>query len=117
MKKTYTFISKDPEKLLEILSLRKAGLSLDFIAELYNCDRTSLRYQCRKFQVFPVKTIFIRNDKSTEIFNPKRIAHQILMEIAPPVVSNWTMVEGERINTGKSYADYLALSPYRKQIY
>jgi hypothetical protein len=115
MKKTYTFISKDPTILLEILDLRRAGLSLDFLAELYNCDRTSLRYQCRKYQIFPMKTVFIRNDKSPEIFNPKRIASRVLIAVAPPKASNWTIVDGERINTGKSYADYLKdVSPYKK---
>lgn len=114
MKKSYTFISKDPNQLLEILSLRRAGISLDFLAELYNCDRTSLRYQCRKYQIFPTKTVFIRNDKSPEIFNPQRIAHQIIITIAPSQPSQWTIINGERVNTGKSYADYLKVSPYKR---
>ncbi len=107
VKKSYTFISKDPKILIAILELRKMGLSLDFIADLYNCDRTSLRYQCRKYQIFPLKTIFVRNDKSPEIYNPKRIASQIILNFAPHEVSNWTIIDGERINTGKSYLDYL----------
>lgn len=113
MKKQYTFVSKNPSTLLEILEFRRAGLSLNFLAELYNCDRTSLRYQCRKYQVFPTKTIFIRNDKSSEIFNPKRILHDIILKIIPPENSQWVIIDGERINTGKSYADYL--SPYNGQ--
>lgn len=113
MKKAYTFISKDPATLLEILSLRRAGFSLEFLAELYNCDRTSLRYQCRKYQIFPIKTVFIRNDKSPEIFNPKRIMSQIIVNFIHHEVSNWTMIDGERVNTGKSYADYL--SPYNNK--
>lgn len=114
MKKAYTFISKNPATLLEILELRRLGLSLNFLAEIYNCDRTSLRYQCRKYQVFPTKTVFVRNDKSKEIFNPKRIASQVIIEIAPHRLSHWVTVDGERINTGKSYADYLkSVSPYK----
>ncbi len=117
MSKVYIF-SKNPEKLLEMLALRRAGFSFDFLSELYNCDRTTLRYQCRKYQIFPVKTVFIRNDKSPEIYNPKRIIKKIIEELYPERISNWTIVDGERINTGKSYADYLkTLSPYKKSIF
>lgn len=113
MKKAYTFISKNPQQLLEILELRRQGFSLDFLAELHNYDRTSLRYQCRKYQVFPTKTIFIKN--SPEIFNPPRIAHQIIIELNPIQPSKWVIIDGEKINRGKSYADYL--SPYKKQAF
>lgn len=115
MKKSYTFISKNPKILLEMLMLRRAGVDTYFLAEQYNCDRDSIRYQCRKYQIFPTKTVFIRNDKSAEIFNPERIARQVLVQIVPPKTSNWVIIDGERVNTGKSYSDYLAsLSPYKK---
>ncbi len=118
-KSTHNIFYKKPEILLEMLTLRRAGLDLTFLAELYNCDRASLRYQCRKYQVFPVKTVFKiydwRNTKSKEIFNPKRIAQFVITQIVPHRVSNWMLVDGERVNTGKSYADYLAaVSPYNK---
>lgn len=116
MKKAYTFISKNPEELMEIFLLRRAGLSFDFLADLYQCDRTSLRYQCRKYQIFPIKTIFVRNDKSKEIYNPPRIAKDILVEIVPHKVSQWIIIDGERVNAGKSYADYLkSVSPYKNK--
>lgn len=113
MRKSYTFISKDPIILLEILNLRRQGWSFVSLAELYDCDRTSLRYQCRKYQVFPKKTMFIKN--SNEVFNFKRIVHQVVAELYPQEVSNWIIVDGEKVNKGKSYADYLAsVSPYKK---
>lgn len=113
VKKSGTFIFIDKNKLLEMLSLRRDGWTFVALAELYDCDRTSLRYQCRKYQIFPIKKIFIKN--SNEVFDPKRIAHNIIIEINP-VVENpqWKVVDGERINTGKSYADYLkTISPYK----
>lgn len=114
MKKSYNFISKDFNKLLEMLSLRRAGWTFVALADLYNCDRTSLRYQCRKYQVFPDKKIYIKNSK--EVFDPRRISHYIIVELYPKKVSNWKVIDGEKINTGKSYADYLAsLSPYKKR--
>ncbi len=105
MKKTYTLIDQNPQQLLAILDLRRQGFSLDFIAELYNCDRTTLRYHCRKYQIFPERTIFIKN--SPEVFNPKRIANEIIIKLIPKNESNWTIIGGERVNLGKSYADYL----------
>lgn len=104
-KKSGTFIFIDKNKLLEMLSLRQAGWTFVSLAELYNCDRTSLRYQCRKYMIFPPKKVFIKN--SNEVFDPKRIAHQIIIQLEPSQVSNWVEVDGERVNTGMNYADYL----------
>lgn len=115
MKKSGTFIFKDSNKLLEMLMLRRQGWTFYALAELYNCDRTSLRYQCRKYQIFPIKTIQIRNDKSKEIFDPRRIVTQIIIEIQPlEQEKQWIIIGDEKINTGKSYADYLKnISPYK----
>lgn len=114
-KKSYTFISKDKAKLLEMLLLREAGFSFNFLADFYGCDRTSLRYQCRKYKVFPNKTIFISNSK--EVFNPQKIATHIIVQIFPQGKSNWTVIDGERVNMGKNYADYLkTVSPYKTRV-
>ncbi len=103
---------KHPDKFLEMLELRKNGFSFSFLAFTYNCDRTTIRHWCRKYQIFPPKTKFIRN--SDEVFNPGRIATHVVTKIAPQKVSNWVIVDGEKINTGKSYADYLkTISPYK----
>jgi hypothetical protein len=114
MKKSY-FLFQEPTKLFEMLDLRRAGFSFNFLADLYGCDRTSLRYQCRKYQVFPFKTVFIRNDKSSEIFNPNRMVKKIITEINPRETSQWIIIGGEKVNAGKSYADYL--SPYKNKIF
>lgn len=112
MRKTRTSISKDKDTLLEILTLRRAGWTFVSLSELYNCDRTSLRYQCRKYKIFPTKKIYIKN--SNEVFDPKRIAVHVLHQLYPIVLSSWTVVDGEKINTGKTYAEYLlSVSPYK----
>jgi hypothetical protein len=105
IKKSYNFISKDIDNLLEMLQLRQSGWTFTSLSERYNCDRTSLRYQCRKYQIFPNKTIFKRN--SNEVFDPKRIAGEIIVVVYPQPQSNWIEINGERINTGRDYADYL----------
>lgn len=104
-RRPYSNIAKNPEKLIEMLMLRRLGFSTYFLANLYGCDRETLRYHCRKYQIFPQKTKFISN--SPDIFNPKRIATQVIIKIIPETVSNWVSLDGERVNIGKSYADYL----------
>jgi hypothetical protein len=94
----------DNDKLIEALLLRKDGWTFVALAERYDCDRTTLRYQCRKYQIFPTKKTFKKN--SNEVFDPKRIAAQIIVELQPNQ-SNWITVNGERINTGRDYKDYL----------
>lgn len=106
-KKSGAFVFVNKDKLLEMLSLRKAGWTFVSLAELYNCDRTSLRYQCRKYQVFPQKTKFNFNPHLLEVFDPKRIITQIIVEIHPPEKSDWIEINGEKINKGKSYSEYL----------
>lgn len=112
-RRPYTLIAKDKNKLLEMLYLRRAGFSYNFLSKFYGCDRETLRYHCHKYQIFPQKKKFIHN--SSEVFNPARIAIKIISTIAPEKVSNWIVIDGEKINTGKSYADYLkSNSPYKK---
>ena len=112
IKKSGTFVFKDHHKLVEMLALRRMGWTFVSLANLYSCDRTSLRYQCRKYQIFPEKTKFIKNQ---EIYSPDKISSAIIISLYPKKKSNWTMIDGERINLGKSYADYLkqSISPYK----
>ena|ERR1035437_2577282 len=116
MKKVFL---QNHDKLLQLLSLRLSGWTFTSLAEFYHCDRSSLRYQCRKYQVFPVKTVYVRNSK--EVFNVERILNTVIAEIRPepaeirpePVVSKWIEIDGERINMGRSYSEYLN-SPYNQ---
>lgn len=120
-KRSGVFIFKDHTKLIEMLGLRRIGWTFMSLSELYNCDRTSLRYQCRKYKVFPQKTIFIKN--SNEVFDPRRILSNVIVEFFPKESSRWIIIDGERINAGKSYKEYLKkgdgdlfktpLSPYK----
>lgn len=114
IKKSGTFVFSDKDKLIEMLALRRSGWTFESLAELYSCDRSSLRYQCRKYQIFPHKTRFHFNPHSLEVFDPKRIITSVLIEVYP-IDTQWTIIDGEKINKGKSYAEYLeSLSPYRK---
>lgn len=113
MKKPYTFISKSPETLYDILQLRRDGWTFNALSHLYGCDRTTLRYHCRKYQIFPIKTVFVKN--SDEVFDPERIVSHIVSELYPKQESVWIVIDGEKINTGRSYKEYLALSPYKRR--
>lgn len=119
MKKNYSLDNyhpfvQDESRLLEMLTLRRAGWSFVALAERYHCDRTSLRYHCRKYQIFPVKTKFVKY--SREVFSPHKMVGQMLAIVAPALVKNWKIIDGERVNAGKSYAEYLkANSPYKER--
>lgn len=114
-KKSGEFVFKDRNKLLEMLSLRRQGWTFVSLSELYNCDRTSLRYQCRKYQIFPDKTKFIKN--SNEVFSPDKILTSVIITLYPREKKNWTIIDGERVNLGKSYAEYLQeISPYKNKL-
>ena len=97
VKKSGAFVFKDNRKLYEAMLLRRAGWSLNALAHLYDCDRTSLRYQVRRFCIFPLEG---------EVFVPERIVKRIIFEIKPKEIE-WTIIDGERVSLGKSYQDYL----------
>lgn len=82
-------IFKDNKKLVQMLNLRRCGYSTTFLAAIYGCDHTSILFQCNKFNVEPMNDVY-----SLE---------QILRQILP----TFKYQGGERINVGKSYAEYL----------
>lgn len=85
--------------LVEMLEKRASGWSISALSMHYHCDKSSIRYQIHKYSVNPL-------DK--EIYAIDRI----IMQTFPKIVGNWKEVNGERINLGKSYKEYLAESKY-----
>ena len=41
-------------KLTEMLNLRNIGFSYNILAKIFSCDRTSLSFQCDRYQIKPV---------------------------------------------------------------
>lgn len=81
-------------KLGEMLYLRFTGFSLISLAALYNCDVMSIFHQCNKFHIEPL----------TEVYAIDRIIRHVL---PPPPPPKWKIINGEKINLGRNYKEYL----------
>lgn len=81
----------------QMVNLRLAGLSLISLAAIYGVDWTSVRHHV-KYNKIP---------KPKEVYSLERIIAQAIPQ-APKLT--YKIVNGERINLGKSYKEYL-ISP------
>jgi len=85
-------------QLEEMLALRKMGYSYTVLADKYKVPKTTIRYLCRKFGLANnVETLVIRHIVTTTL--PKQ---------------DFYNEREEKINTGKSYAEYLKEERERK---
>lgn len=82
------FVFKDANKLYEMAMLRRAGWAISNLSELFNCDRTSLRFQCRKYVIIPIPDVQ---------FEMKRVVRNTLASMPEFLVQN----------RPKMYRDYL----------
>lgn len=76
------FLSKP--KLYEMLNLRRNGFSYNILSYIFEVDRTSLAYQCDRYNIKPL-----------EVYNFKGIVAHFLPRPEPP---KWKIVNGERFH-------------------
>lgn len=94
---------KKPEYLNQMLLLRKAGWTYKNLALLFKCDFSSIYHQCQKYNVRPVVHITI-TPNIIGIISQTEIRYLIPIKKDP----QWYYDQfGEKINTGKSYQDYV----------
>ena len=86
------FLNK--ESLYTMINLRINGFAISSLALLFNCDPSSIRNQCDRYEIVPLD----------DIYTIERIIHKTFPK---PSESRWKIVDGERINLGKSYKEYL----------
>lgn len=102
MKKGNIKLFRDRWLLSDMLSLRTSGWSFTSIAALFACDRKSVEKQCKKYGAKP----------NNEVYTIERINKSA---IKPLLEDKWIERNGERINKGMNYADYLKKQyPHRK---
>lgn len=95
MRKNDVTVFKEKEKLYQMLNLRRAGISLTTLGLIFGVDRKSIEYHCNKYKIRPM---------GVDVYTIERIVHKVL----PPIPQQtYRIVNGERINIGKSYAEYL----------
>ena len=103
--KTFQKIFRDKKVLQEMLDLVQDGFSISSIARKFQIDHKSVRYQITKSQMPPVKATKKLNSPPQRI--PKDLKNTDLKDF---YVEN-----GERINVGKSYQEYLDAERLRKE--
>lgn len=86
---------RDKDLLSQMLALRYYGYALTSLANMFGCDRTSISHHCKMFHIRPVE----------QVYTIERIVSQIIPKEQP---TTYKIVNGERINLGKSYAEYLS---------
>lgn len=97
---------KDKVKLYQLINLRLNGMALSSLALMFSCDRDSVTKQIVKYGVIPSHIYGLENLDIPEIFTIERIITQVI----PVNFANYKVVNGERINLGKSYKEYVAES-------
>lgn len=93
---------RDKFLLSEMLALRYNGWSFTSIAFLFSCDRKSIENQCRKYGIKPME----------DVYTIERISNSAIKDLSE---NKWVERNGEKINKGMSYEDYLKKQyPHRK---
>ena len=100
-------IFDDKNKINKLVNLRLSGYSLVSLSYLFGVHYTDLIYQFRKYNIKFENT---RNTEGREIYDIPRIVSRL---IPPDKEDVWMIIDGEKINRGRSYADYLKLSHRR----
>ena len=97
-------IFRDKKLLTQMLNLRLNGLALSSLAWLFACDRDSITKQCQKYGIEPHHVYSrVMLDEEGEVIMVERIVSAVL----PKDNLTYKIVNGERINLGKSYAEYV----------
>lgn len=89
----------DKMALQQMLNLRLLGLSLTSLAALYGVDWTSIRHHTRSYKLPKPKA-------------PINLLAIIGQALPKPKPLTYKLVNGQRINLGKSYKDYVAANSY-----
>lgn len=96
MRKNDKKIFLDKVKLTQLLNLRLNGFALTSLAYLFNCDVMSVWHQCKKYQIEPLE----------DVYTIERIIKAV---IPKPQPLTYRVINGEKINIGKNYADYILM--------
>lgn len=98
MRKNDKKVFLDTEKLLRMIALRRAGYATTTLAIIFGVDRSSIEYHCQRFSLKP----------EVQVYSLERIISDVLTTLNPQTEPTFKIVNGEKINLGKSYAEYMA---------
>lgn len=94
---------KDKNKLNKLINLRIFGFSEVSLALLteFNVDRTALIYHFKKYGI----------GRPQDTYDIPRMVSKM---IPPSFKDVWVEIDGERVNTGRTYKEYLSHRNYLK---
>lgn len=98
-------LQRDRENLYLLVNFRIAGFGINLLATLFHCDKGTIRYECRKYDM---------GYHEHPIYSMREVVATMKNETIPRSTREWVVEDGERINRGHSYADYIKnLSPVK----
>lgn len=104
MRKGDKTIFSDKDKLLQLIALRRAGYATTTLAIIFGADRSSIDYHCQRFNLKPDR----------QVYTIERIISDVVLQLKPQENPTYKIVNGEKINLGKSYAEYILIDKMRK---
>ena len=105
MRQGDTKLFSDRDRLCQLVNLRLNGYASTSLAIIFNCHRSSVESQLQRYGILPLDTIY----------TIERIAANVLYHLVPPE-PKWEEVDGARFSKGKSYADYLKESQFKRTV-
>lgn len=92
-----------------LLGLRLSGFSTNSIAAIFNCTRPAIYSFLKKYGF---------HSHSRGAINPL-ISNQLILEnhLKTPLweADKWAVIDGEKINKGRSYQDYLDAAQHKRK--
>lgn len=114
MKQKYRTLQADSYLLLEMLELRKLGWSSLELADRYHKDHTTILHHCKKHKIIkgkhPERT---RGWQGRDISLVSRILDKKNKESISCYKHGYLNEQGEKVNQGRFYADYLKKANYK----
>lgn len=98
MRHPYQTPFADRNNLNIMLNLRLNGYSIRTLSLLFHCDKDSIEHHTIRYGIEPM---------TDTIFSLTSLLRSLLL-ITPQELNRWHYIRGEKINRGKTYAEYLA---------
>lgn len=104
-------IFHDKNKLYLLLNFRIQGYSLGSLSEIFHCDKNTIKKQCLKYSIYPIGYDSTKLSQSKK--NAFSTSHIVSLALSKPREKRlWAVIDGEKINLGRSYKEYLNSTLY-----
>ncbi len=84
-------------------NLRRQGFSVNYLSSVFHCDKKAIRHQLKKYGVQRWEPV-VSPYEGTKLCIKEGLKNLLAEE------NKWEIKDGERVNKGRSYAEYLKVS-------